>query len=89
MIQLPALLISLLLASVYAALFHLLLGRRLRDLPFYWLAALVGFAAGQVAGQMLDLVPWTVGQVRIVEATVIAFLFLSIARWLRQAAKPS
>jgi hypothetical protein len=88
MVQPPALVLSLVLASIYAAGFHLWLGRNLRDLIFFWLAAVVGFASGQVVGQFLDLVPWTLGEVHIIEATVLAFLFLIIARWLRQEKTP-
>ena len=75
---------SLVLATAYAAAFHLVQGRSLRDLLFFWLAAVVGFASGQVAGYLVDLVPWTIGQVHIIEATLVAFLFLFMARWLRQ-----
>lgn len=82
--QAPALLFSLLLATLYAALFHLIVGRRVRDLWFFWLAAVVGFSAGQLVGMRLRLVPWTIGEVRIVEGTMIAVLFLFLARWLRQ-----
>jgi hypothetical protein len=74
---------SLLLTSVYAVAFHLWGGRKFRDLPLYWLAAMLGFAAGHLVGQKLALVPWSLGQVQIVEATVGAFLFLIIVRWLR------
>jgi hypothetical protein len=84
MLQAPALILSLILATAYAAAFHLWQGRSMRDLLFFWLAAIVGFASGQVAGYLLDLLPWTIGQVHIVEATLVALLFLFIARWLRQ-----
>jgi hypothetical protein len=87
MLQLPALIVSLVLASAYAAGFYLWQGRRLRDLVFFWLAAVVGFASGQVVGQLLDLIPFTIGQVHIIEATLLAFLFLIVARWLRQEKK--
>jgi hypothetical protein len=83
----PALLFSLLLASVYATLFHLWKGRRLRDLLFFWLAAVVGFSSGQVAGQMLELIPRTVGQIHIIEATLVSVLFLFVARWIMQVGK--
>jgi hypothetical protein len=84
MLQPPALALSLLLASIYAAAFHLWKGRRLRDLLFFWLAAVVGFATGQLIGYLLHLFPWTIGQVHPVEATLISLLFLFIARWLVQ-----
>ena len=82
MIQIPALVLAGVLASIYAAAFWLWKGRGLRDLLFFWLAAVVGFAAGQIAGFLLDLIPWTIGQVRVVEGTALAWLFLALARWL-------
>jgi uncharacterized membrane protein YfcA len=82
MLQSPALLTALVLASVYAILFHLVLGRNLRDLLFFWLASVVGFFTGQLVGQFLDVSPLTVGQLRIVEATLVAILFLLLARWI-------
>jgi hypothetical protein len=88
MLQMPALLLSLVLASLYAALFFLWQGRRLRDLVFFWLAALVGFASGHLVGTLWGFVPWTIGQVHILEATFVAILFLVIARWLGQEKKP-
>jgi hypothetical protein len=84
MIQTPALVLSLVLATLYGAAFHLWRGRGIRDLISYWLAAGVGFACGQLVGQILDIVPWTIGEVHIVEATLMAALFLFLARWLRQ-----
>lgn len=85
--QTPALVLSFFLASVYAAAFHLWLGRNLRDLLALWLASLIGFAVGQIVGQIWGFVPWTVGQVHILEATVLSLLFLAVARWLRQERK--
>jgi hypothetical protein len=87
--QAPALIFSLLLASIYAAAFYLWQGHGLRDLLFFWLASAVGFVAGQVAGQLLNILPWTIGQIHIIEATLVALLFLLIARWLRQEKKAS
>jgi predicted permease len=81
--QMPSLVFSLLLASIYGAAFHLWQGRRARDLPVFWLAAVLGFAAGHFLGQKWGLVPWTLGQIHLVEATAGALLFLAIARLLR------
>ncbi len=84
MMQTPGLVFSAVVASVYAVAFHLWKGRTLRDLLFFWLAAVVGFAAGQIAASLLSITPWTIGQVHIVEASAIALLFLILARWLMQ-----
>ena len=89
MLQVPALILSLVLASVYASAFYLWRGQGLRDLVFLWLAALVGFASGHLVGQMWGFIPWTIGQVHVIEATVVALLFLIIARWLMQEKRTS
>ena len=88
MLQVPALLLSLVLASVYATVFYLWQGRRLRDLLFFWLASVIGFASGHLVGVIWDFVPWTIGQVHVIEGTIVALLLLLIARWLRQEKKP-
>ena len=87
MFQIPAVAFSFILASIYAAAFQLWLGRNLRDLLFYWLAAVVGFASGQFVGILLNVIPWTIGQVHVVEATFVSLLFLVMARWLGQEKK--
>jgi hypothetical protein len=83
MLQLPALVLSLLLASAYAAIFYVMAGRKLRDLFLFWTASVLGFSLGQVAADMLDSLPWTIGEVHIVEATVGALLLLFVANWLK------
>jgi hypothetical protein len=87
MLQMPALVLSLVLASLYAAVFILWQGRDVRDLLFFWLAALIGFASGHLVGTLWGFIPWTIGQVHIIEATIVAVLFLVFARWLRQDKK--
>jgi hypothetical protein len=87
MLQAPALLFSVVLASAYAAVFFVWQGKGLRDLVFFWLAAVVGFASGHLVGTLWGFVPWTIGQVHIIEASIVTVLFLVIARWLRQEKK--
>jgi hypothetical protein len=89
MLQTPALILSLVLASTYAVLFYLWRGRGLRTLLYLWVAALAGFATGHLLGEMWGLVAWTIGAVHVVEATVVALLFLIIARWLAQEKRTS
>jgi uncharacterized membrane-anchored protein len=87
MLQLPALILSALLVSAYALLFYLWQGRGLRHLLVFWLASIVGFALGQTVGAELHLIPWTVGQVSLVEASAGAFLCILAANWLKPQAK--
>jgi hypothetical protein len=84
MLQVPSLVFSLVLVTVYTTLFLLALGRGLRALPLFWLAALAGFVGGQLAGTRLHLVPWAIGEIHIVEASAAAFFFLILANWLKK-----
>ena len=84
MIQAPGLLLSFVLASTYAVVFYLLLGRKPRHMLFFWLAALVGFASGHLVGELWGFIPWTLGEIHIIEASVLTIAFLLLARWLGQ-----
>lgn len=82
MLSEPGLIYAFLLAFIYGTAFHLWKGRRLLDLPLYWLASVLGFAAGHLAGKMLNLLPRTLGEIYFVEATAGAILFLILIHWL-------
>lgn len=77
------------LASAFAAAFHLMTGRGLRYMLVYWPAAVAGFAAGQIVGTIWEPMPWAIGQVRIVEATLGAALALALAHWLTKGDEES
>ena len=47
-------LVSSMLATLWAAVFHLLFGKRLLDLVLYWFVGLIGFAIGQAMADALD-----------------------------------
>lgn len=79
----PALLLSLVVALLYAALFHLWQGRTLRDLGVLALASLVGFGVGQGLGQLTHLKLLDVGLVNMVEASLLSWLALFVANWLK------
>ncbi len=81
--SLPAVVLSLVIASLYGGLFHFLFARRASDLPAYWIAAVVGFTLGAVLGLV---VPWrifVVGELHLLEGTLICTSALSLVRWLR------
>lgn len=88
MLQIPALLVLLLVASFVAVLLHLWMGRGVRDLLLFWLASLAGSVGGQLLGQELGLIPWTVGQAHVVEAGLGSILVVLLAAWLRPQSKP-
>jgi hypothetical protein len=79
----PSLLLSLLIAEIYAALFHLWRGRSLRELPLYLIAAPIGFALGQLAGNAIGLNTFMIGPLHVVEASLASWLMLFVARWLK------
>jgi hypothetical protein len=70
------LVLSLLLATAYAALFHFLIGGSVRRLILYILAAWVGFAIGHLLGQLL-LIDWLkLGPLYLFSASLGAWIAL-------------
>jgi hypothetical protein len=78
----PSFVFSLLLASLYGAVFHFIWGKRWRDLAVYWIVALLGFAIGQFIFDLLGFSVYVIGEVRVVESTVVCWVCLFVARWL-------
>jgi uncharacterized membrane protein YeaQ/YmgE (transglycosylase-associated protein family) len=78
----PSFVFSLLLSSLYGAVFHFVWGKRWRDLVVYWIVGVLGFAIGQVLFGLLGLSIYMMGEVRVVEATVTSWVCLFVARWL-------
>lgn len=78
----PALVFGLLLSAGYAALFHLWTGKSLRNLVVYLFAAVLGFGAGQWAGQLLQLDLLRIGQLYLIETGLGALLALLLVRTL-------
>ncbi|MBN1401852.1 MAG: hypothetical protein JXA74_13500 [Anaerolineae bacterium] len=83
MLSSPIFLLGSAFATLWASLFHLLLGRGWTDLVRFWFIALVGFAIGQLMAQVIGL-PWpTLGQVRVIEATVVCWVAMFVAHWVK------
>ena len=78
----PALALSLVLASLYAVLFHLVWGKRTREIPRYWLVALIGFGVGQGVAGLLRTRALMIGDVHVAEGSILSWLALIAARWL-------
>lgn len=76
----PVFLLGSTVATAWAALFHLLWGKKWRELVLYWFAGLVGFSIGQVIGNALGLEILLLGQVRLLEGTLVCWLAMLIAR---------
>jgi hypothetical protein len=83
-----ALILGLLVASGYAALFHLIIGGPIRRLIIYLIAAWAGFAAGQLAGTMLNMDLFKLGTLHLLTASLGAWLALVLSWWLAGTRRP-
>ena len=79
----PMVVLFVLLASLWAAVFHVIRGRTLVELPIFWAASQLGFATGELAARVLGLDFVMIGELHVVVATMGSFTFLHIARWLK------
>lgn len=79
----PALILSLLLAGLYIALFHLLWGQDRAELARYGLMGLLGFGLGQLLAGALDSRRWMIGEVHLLEGTIFCWVCLFIAKRLK------
>jgi hypothetical protein len=79
----PLLVLSLVIATLYAALFHLLRGQTMRDLVLFWAASLLGFAAGHLVAAGLSWPDPLIGELHIVPASVASLLLMSFALRLK------
>jgi len=79
----PASLLLFLIATVSAALAHLLWGRRWLQLPLFWLAAFAGCLVIYALGLRLPLRLPLLGGVPVLEVVLGAWIMLIIASRLR------
>ncbi len=70
------------MATLYGALFHLILGGDARRLAVFLLAGWVGFAVGHFSGILLGIELFSLGALRIFPATIGAFMSLFAVRAL-------
>jgi hypothetical protein len=83
----PPLLLSAVIASMYAALYNLWRNGSPRDLLFCLIAAWAGFALGQAGGWLIHLNWAMIGSIYIIEGTVFAWFLLFLMSWLRMPRK--
>jgi hypothetical protein len=79
----PPIILAIVIASIYAALFNLWRNGTPGDLLFYLIAAWVGFGLGQAAGWLLHLNWAMIGSLYPVEGTVFCWLMLFLMSWIR------
>jgi len=83
MFQLPALALSVLIASILSVVFFIWSGKTARDLAAYWVAGVLGFLVGQWLAVALGFHFIVLGQVHLVEGGVLCILSLFVAKLLK------
>ena len=81
---LPALLIGILISTLYGAAFHLWRGGSLWRLILYLILGWIGFWLGQFIAVQLDWSVGSVGQLHLGMATFFSAIFLFGVYWLSQ-----
>ena len=76
----PALLVCLLLGSLFGLAFYYLFGGKADRLPVLWATGVAGFLVGQIFAGSYPLAALMLGEVHILEASLASVLALLIAR---------
>ena len=84
MLNVHLIVLSVVIATVYAAVSRLIWGKGSRDLLIYWIAALVGFGVGQLLATAFS---WhdvaRVGELHLLSASVLSWLSIALAKQLK------
>ena len=89
----PTLTFAFILATLYGAVFHLILGGDARRLAIFLLSSWIGFGLGQLVGATFGIDAFNIGALRIVAATLgsvvalIATAFLTSKRMRKRAVR--
>ena len=82
----PSITFGFILATLYGALFHLLMGGNARRLALFLLAGWLGFALGHIFGAIFAVNILSIGPLHTFSATLGAWLALLAARFLSRPA---
>ena len=80
MLNLPLLVLSLTIATLHSAIFHLLSGQTMRQLFFAWLIGLLGFAIGQGVAAAFGWSDIRIGELHLLAASVSCWALMILAR---------
>lgn len=78
----PGLVFAFVMATLYGALFHFILGGDARRLALFLLAGWIGFGLGHFAGLVLGVEVFSLGALRMIPATIGSFVSLFAVRAL-------
>lgn len=85
----PALIFSFILATLFGSVAHLWVGGDARRLALLLLAGWIGFALGQMAGELLSIQALHVGQVHVLAASLGATIALGVVWFFTRPNLPS
>ena len=74
----PALAYGFLLATALAAGYHVVFGRSLRQLPWFWAASVAGFALGQLLAPALPFHLPKLGLLHPLESAVLGVVLMTL-----------
>ena len=78
----PTATFGFILATLYGASFHFLVGGNARRFALFLLAAWIGFTLGHMLGVMFEINVFNIGTMRVVTATTGALIALIAAHFL-------
>ena len=78
----PSVVFGFILATLYGAVFHFVLGGDARRLALFLLAGWIGFILGHIFGTIVGVNVLNIGSLRFFSATLGAWLALWAARFL-------
>jgi len=81
----PSLVFGFVLATIYGLVFYLVFGRGWWRLMFDWLVSVAGFFLGHWVAGLLGLAIFNVGELRVIEGTIVSWLSLLTLRVWRRA----
>lgn len=76
------LILGFLLATGYAAMFHIIFGGSNGRILFYVLVSWAGFVTGHIAGRWLGIDTFSLGTVHLLSASIGSWSLLLFSRWL-------
>jgi hypothetical protein len=83
--MIPSLVFGFVLATLYGLVFYVFFGRGWLRLVSYWLVSVVGFFLGQWVVGLLGLAIFNIGELRVIEGTIVSWLSLwTIRVWRRE-----
>ena len=76
----PSLVLGFTLSTLYGLVFFLVVGHGWPRFYFYWTVGVVGFFAGQAIAHLIGLAIFNLGDLNLVEGTVVSWVGLVAAR---------